>query len=149
MKFTRTGEPLDTRYRMVEEGLAGQNPQYLEAVIRVLGRPSFGSDQRKNELAYMSLAAMYLLPGRLDEEFIRLIAERMQYCRAIGRIKHKTKSPIYVPDREKAILQAKAQEAKKLGIPVGLTKKVFTLIMQESRRLQQLEWVALDALPGN
>ena len=60
MKFSRIGEPLGSRYRMVKEGLAGQNSAYLDAVVRVLGQPSFGNDRRKNELAYMSLAAMYL-----------------------------------------------------------------------------------------
>ena len=146
MKFSRIGEPLGSRYRMVKEGLAGQNSAYLDAVVRVLGQPSFGNDRRKNELAYMSLAAMYLLPERLDEELISLLAKRMTICKQVGRIKQKTRSPIYVPEREAEILAEKARGAKNLGLPEDFTLELFSTIMAESRRLQQIEWTRLDSL---
>jgi len=146
MRFNSRGEPTDRRYALVKLGLSNQPTQYLEAVSQVIPNMKLGKDKRANELAYMPIAANYILLDRNTREFLTLLAERMECCKAIGRIKYETRSPIFVPEREAEILKIKAAKAKQMNLPPEMIVETFTLIMAESRRLQQLEWDRLDAI---
>ena len=55
---------------------------------------------------------------------------------AVGRYKKENGMKIYQPKREQEILVSKKQQAKKLGLDVGLIQKIFKLILKDSRKIQ-------------
>ncbi|MFZ7134876.1 bifunctional chorismate mutase/prephenate dehydrogenase [Avibacterium avium] len=68
----------------------------------------------------------------LDQELLQLVAKRLALVKKVGEIKHQHGLPIYVPNREAEMLQARRQEAEKLGVPPDLIEDVLRRLMRES-----------------
>lgn len=68
----------------------------------------------------------------LDQELLQLFAKRLALVKKVGEIKHKHGLPIYVPNREAEMLQARRQDAEKLGVPPDLIEDVLRRLMRES-----------------
>lgn len=68
----------------------------------------------------------------LDRELIQLFAKRLELVSQVGKVKHEKGLPIYAPDRELAMLQARREEAAKAGISPQLIEDVLRRIMRES-----------------
>ncbi|MFZ7236813.1 bifunctional chorismate mutase/prephenate dehydrogenase [Avibacterium gallinarum] len=68
----------------------------------------------------------------LDQELLQLFAKRLALVKKVGEIKHQYGLPIYVPNREAEMLQARRQEAEKLGVPPDLIEDVLRRLMRES-----------------
>ncbi|URL02887.1 bifunctional chorismate mutase/prephenate dehydrogenase [Avibacterium sp. 20-126] len=68
----------------------------------------------------------------LDQELLQLFAKRLALVKKVGEIKHQQGLPIYVPNREAEMLQARRQEAEKLGVPPDLIEDVLRRLMRES-----------------
>lgn len=68
----------------------------------------------------------------LDHELLHLFAKRLALVKKVGEIKHQQGLPIYVPEREAAMLQARRQEAENLGVPSDLIEDVLRRLMRES-----------------
>lgn len=68
----------------------------------------------------------------LDRELIQLFAKRLELVTQIGEVKHEKGLPIYAPDRELAMLQARREEAAKAGISPQLIEDVLRRFMRES-----------------
>ncbi|MCW9709718.1 bifunctional chorismate mutase/prephenate dehydrogenase [Avibacterium sp. 21-586] len=68
----------------------------------------------------------------LDQELLQLFAKRLVLVKKVGEIKHQHGLPIYVPNREAEMLQARRQEAEKLGVPPDLIEDVLRRLMRES-----------------
>ena len=51
----------------------------------------------------------------LDRELIQLFAKRLELVSQVGEVKHEKGLPIYAPERELAMLQARREEATKAG----------------------------------
>ncbi|MFZ7202611.1 bifunctional chorismate mutase/prephenate dehydrogenase [Avibacterium avium] len=68
----------------------------------------------------------------LDQELLQLFAKRLALVKKVGEIKHQHGLPIYVPNREAEMLQARRQEAEKLGVPPDLIEDVLRRLMRES-----------------
>lgn len=68
----------------------------------------------------------------LDHELLHLFAKRLTLVKKVGEIKHQHGLPIYVPEREAAMLQARRQEAENLGVPPDLIEDVLRRLMRES-----------------
>ena len=73
----------------------------------------------------------------IDEDIVRLIAERMSYVSRIKEYKNKNNLPIYDAKREADILDSKKIIAKELGVDSELVEKVFSAIMEVSRKAQE------------
>lgn len=76
---------------------------------------------------------------QIDGDLVRLLRERLELARKIGRIKYENNLPVRDPDRESNMnAKLKAMTDKDL-----LTKKfihnVWQLILAESHRVQQEE----------
>ncbi len=73
--------------------------------------------------------------NRIDRDIVRLLDERVEVCREIGRLKAGMKTPVFVPEREKDVLQGvssiSAQESKE-GI-----KAVYREIISMCRNVQR------------
>ena len=50
----------------------------------------------------------------LDRELIQLFAKRLELVSQVGEVKHEKGLPIYAPERELAMLQARREEAANL-----------------------------------
>ena len=49
----------------------------------------------------------------LDRELIQLFAKRLELVSQVGEVKHEKGLPIYAPDRELAMLQARRKKRRK------------------------------------
>ena len=75
---------------------------------------------------------------RLDREFLRLLAERMQAVRAIGSHKGANPdAPFVDEERERAVLETWTREAEKLGLSGYFAGRVLREILNWSRRDQE------------
>ncbi len=68
----------------------------------------------------------------LDRELIQLFAKRLELVSQVGEVKHEKGLPIYAPERELAMLQARREEAMKAGISPQLIEDVLRRFMRES-----------------
>ena len=68
----------------------------------------------------------------LDRELIQLFAKRLELVTQVGEVKHEKGLPIYVPERELTMLQARREEAAKAGISPQLIEDVLRRFMRES-----------------
>jgi chorismate mutase len=73
----------------------------------------------------------------LDPLMMCLLAWRMRVCRNIGRIKIKHNLPVYVPEREKEILEKRQQQARKFNLSDKVVKVLAKAVMWESKRIQR------------
>ncbi|TRW50045.1 bifunctional chorismate mutase/prephenate dehydrogenase [Aliidiomarina halalkaliphila] len=72
-----------------------------------------------------------------DSELVRILAKRMDISRAIGQLKNELGQPLYVPEREAALIQARRDEAESVGIPGDLIEDVLRRTMRESYQRQK------------
>lgn len=68
----------------------------------------------------------------LDRELIQLFAKRLELVSQVGKVKHQHGLPIYAPEREIAMFQARRLEAEKAGISADLIEDVLRRFMRES-----------------
>lgn len=69
---------------------------------------------------------------QVDQQLIRLLAKRLELVAEVGKIKLEHGLPLYAPDREAAMLQARREEAVEQGIPPDLIEDVLRRVMRES-----------------
>ena len=75
---------------------------------------------------------------RLDAEFVRLLAERMQAVRDIGAIKGESAgAPIRDEDRERLLFQRWSEEAERQGMSGYFAGRILREILNYSRRDQE------------
>jgi chorismate mutase/prephenate dehydratase len=75
---------------------------------------------------------------RLDREFVRLLAERLEAARAIGDYKSRNKdAALRDDDRERRLFEAWAREAESRGISTYFAGRVLREILNWSRRDQE------------
>ncbi|WP_261663256.1 bifunctional chorismate mutase/prephenate dehydrogenase [Deinococcus sp. Marseille-Q6407] len=67
-----------------------------------------------------------------DRELLRLLQRRIDLARQVGDVKRAQGLPIYVPEREAALLEARRAEAAALGISPDLAEDVLRRCMRES-----------------
>lgn len=68
----------------------------------------------------------------VDKALLDLLAKRLHLVAEVGEVKSRYGLPIYVPDREAAMLASRRQEAEALGVPPDLIEDVLRRIMRES-----------------
>lgn len=69
---------------------------------------------------------------QVDQQLIRLLAKRLELVAEVGKIKLEHGLPLYSPDREAAMLQARREEAVEQSIPPDLIEDVLRRVMRES-----------------
>lgn len=68
----------------------------------------------------------------VDQALTELLAKRLALVAEVGRIKHQHGLPVYAPKREAMMINARRQEAEKLGVPADLIEDILRRIMRES-----------------
>jgi chorismate mutase len=73
---------------------------------------------------------------RVDEVLVKLLNQRAKYAIEIGEIKGVLALPIYVPEREKAVL-AHAERTSSGPLEHAAVRRLFERIIDESRRVER------------
>ncbi|ABM02153.1 chorismate mutase [Psychromonas ingrahamii 37] len=68
----------------------------------------------------------------VDQQIIDLLAERLRLVGEVGEVKAKHGLPIYVPEREAAMLAKRREEASSKGVPANLIEDILRRTMRES-----------------
>lgn len=72
----------------------------------------------------------------LDSQLVDLLAKRNQITAQVGQIKAEAGMPVYVPEREKALIASRRQQADALGVSPDLTEDLLRRVMRESYHTQ-------------
>lgn len=75
----------------------------------------------------------------LDLKLLEILSKRLKLVKKIGLIKNKYGLPLYVPQREKYIINLKKKEAKKRGISPNFIEKIFYRIINESYLYEKIK----------
>ncbi|WP_337881627.1 bifunctional chorismate mutase/prephenate dehydrogenase [Rheinheimera sp.] len=87
-----------------------------------------------------------LLPLRqqideVDSQLVQLLARRAQITAEVGRVKQQHALPLYVPEREQALLKARRADAEQAGLSADLVEDVLRRVMRESYQTQEAGFV--------
>ncbi|WP_337843294.1 bifunctional chorismate mutase/prephenate dehydrogenase [Rheinheimera sp.] len=87
-----------------------------------------------------------LLPLRqqideVDSQLVQLLARRAQITAEVGRVKQQHALPLYVPEREQALLKARRADAEQAGVSADLVEDVLRRVMRESYQTQEAGFV--------
>jgi chorismate mutase/prephenate dehydrogenase len=87
-----------------------------------------------------------LLPLRqhidqLDSQLVELLAKRAAVTAEVGRVKQQYALPLYVPEREQALIKARRQQAEDAGVSADLIEDVLRRVMRESYQTQEAGFV--------
>ncbi|RRJ23589.1 bifunctional chorismate mutase/prephenate dehydrogenase [Rheinheimera mesophila] len=94
-----------------------------------------------------------LLPLRqqidqLDSQLVELLAKRAAVTAEVGRVKQQYALPLYVPEREQALIKARRQQAEQAGVSADLIEDVLRRVMRESYQTQEAGFVCCRT-PGD
>lgn len=67
-----------------------------------------------------------------DRQLLSILAKRLELVKQVGEVKHHHGLPIYVPERESAMLASRRQDAETMGVPADLIEDILRRIMRES-----------------
>ncbi|MBW8192824.1 bifunctional chorismate mutase/prephenate dehydrogenase [Neiella marina] len=67
-----------------------------------------------------------------DQALLSLLKQRLALVHAVGEYKSQHGLPVYVPEREAAMLAKRRAEAEKMGVPADLIEDVLRRAMRES-----------------
>jgi chorismate mutase len=88
----------------------------------------------------------------LDTMLVEVIAERMQLCADIARIKRKGQIPMMQPHRLAHVRAKSIEIGRKRGLDEGFVHRLLDVIFQESCRLEDViidnEGMSEDRLPS-
>ena len=76
------------------------------------------------------------LIDRTDQQLIDLLGRRRDLVAEVARFKTRHGTPVYVPEREAALLQARRAEAQAAGVSPDLVEDLLRRIMRESYRAE-------------
>lgn len=75
----------------------------------------------------------------IDEALMELFAKRFVCSKEIADIKKETGMPVYDKAREEELFAYIEKLATKKGVPAYIAKELFTQIVHQSRRVQEIQ----------
>lgn len=91
--------------------------------------------------AQQALAPLRRQIDSIDSQLVTLLAQRANVTAQVGKIKQQFALPVYVPEREQALLSARREQAQALGVSADLAEDVLRRIMRESYQTQESGFV--------
>ena len=67
-----------------------------------------------------------------DSELLRVLRRRLELVKQVGLIKSKEGTPVYVPERERSLIDKRRAQASELGLNPDLAEDVLRRVMRES-----------------
>lgn len=93
------------------------------------------------QTAQQALAPLRQQIDSIDSQLVTLLAQRANVTAQVGKIKQQFALPVYVPEREQALLSARREQAQALGVSADLAEDVLRRIMRESYQTQESGFV--------
>jgi chorismate mutase len=75
----------------------------------------------------------------IDEEIVELLGQRMKVSAKVGVLKKLNKTEICSPQQELKVTDRAMKNAKLHDVHGGFIVKIFRLIIEESKRIQNVE----------
>ncbi|WP_273021185.1 bifunctional chorismate mutase/prephenate dehydrogenase [Rheinheimera sp.] len=94
-----------------------------------------------SEAVKQALAPLREQIDSIDSQLVALLAKRAKVTAQVGKIKQQYALPVYVPEREQALLSARRSQAESLGVSADLAEDVLRRIMRESYQTQESGFV--------
>lgn len=91
--------------------------------------------------AQQALAPLREQIDAIDSELVTLLAARAKVTAQVGQVKQQFALPVYVPEREQALLLARQEQARHAGVSPALVEDVLRRIMRESYATQDNHFV--------
>lgn len=88
-----------------------------------------------------ALLPLRLQIDQLDSQLVELLARRATVTAEVGRVKQQYALPLYVPEREQALIKARRQQAEQAGVSADLVEDVLRRVMRESYQTQEAGFV--------
>jgi chorismate mutase/prephenate dehydrogenase len=88
-----------------------------------------------------ALAPLRQQIDQLDSQLVELLAARAKVTAEVGRVKQQHALPLYVPERELALLKARREQATTAGVSAELIEDVLRRVMRESYQTQEAGFV--------
>ena len=76
----------------------------------------------------------------LDSQLVALLAKRSALTTQVGQIKAEAGMPVYVPERERELIDARREQATALGVSPDLTEDLLRRVMRESYHTQNNQY---------
>ncbi|MDQ7051178.1 MAG: bifunctional chorismate mutase/prephenate dehydrogenase [Enterobacterales bacterium] len=96
------------------------------------------TEKHKIQQAEIEFAQVRKDIDAVDAKLVGLIAERQKLTAKVGQLKATLKLPLYVPSREKALIQQKRALGKSLSVSPDLVEDVLRRIMRDSYSNQNM-----------
>lgn len=106
-------------------------PDDLHRIISHLSTPT------RHPLGDLTLGDLRAQIDILDEEILRLLAQRIELSRQIGRYKHVEGMCIMQPERYRMLLESRLSTGQAMGLSTQLIHQVFSAIHEDSLHIQQ------------
>lgn len=84
----------------------------------------------------------------LDSQLVELLAKRSALTTQVGQIKAEAGMPVYVPEREKALIMSRRAQAEAQGVSPDLTEDLLRRIMRESYHTQNNRYRCVNPTLG-
>lgn len=84
----------------------------------------------------------------IDSELVKLLAARSRVTAQVGLVKQQFALPVYVPEREMVLLNARRQQAAALQVSPDLVEDVLRRVMRESYATQEQGFVCCHQSGG-
>ena len=75
---------------------------------------------------------------RLDDQIVELISQRLAVCENVARFKKAEQIPMMQPHRVDVVKQRAADKAKARGVDEQFIKRLYTLMIDEACRLEDV-----------
>jgi chorismate mutase/prephenate dehydrogenase len=79
-----------------------------------------------------------------DSELVKLLQKRSSITKQIGQLKSQHALPIYVPEREKALIEARRSEAEAAGVSGDLIEDILRRMMRDSYHSQHAKYACIN-----
>lgn len=100
------------------------------------------------ETAQQALQPLREQIDAIDCELVKLLAARAKVTAQVGQVKQQFALPVYVPEREQALLHARQQQAEQAGVSPALVEDILRRIMRESYATQDNHFVCCRPAGG-
>lgn len=80
----------------------------------------------------------------VDSDLVALLQRRAEVTKQIGQLKSEHALPIYVPEREKALIKARRKEAEDAGVSADLIEDILRRMMRDSYHSQHAKYACIN-----
>lgn len=113
-----------------DEALSDREQQLTPAEVGNLIRTL--SHRHNDSGAASCLSACREEIDNIDREIVALLSRRMDVAREIGEMKRRESIPVLQPERYKALMEQKMEEAERLNLSPEFLRRIFSIIHDES-----------------